>query len=290
MRKRKIVLLGASGQLGGELSGRLCRRSDVELTPLSHHDVELSDAGALAEVFSGLRPWAFINCAAYNLVDGAESDPGTAFALNTSALVPLAALCRDARCLLVHFSTDYVFAGSRKKPYPEDAPACPLNVYGLSKHAGESLLRLLHPRVCIVRTCGVYGRHRSPRGKVNFVDSILAQARSGIIPKVLDNLVCTPTSAADLAEAVERLVDLEAVGTFHATNSGSCSWHEFASEALSSAGLDCRPTAVPFARGAGRADRPKYTVLSNSKLHSTLDRPMASWQDAVARYVRYSAK
>lgn len=287
MGKRKILLLGSTGQLGSELFMRYSRRADVQLTALSHADLDLTDTHALEAAFGALSPAVVINCVAYNLVDGAESDPLSALTLNSTALVPLARLCRNAGILLVHFSTDYVFDGASTHPYVEESCSSPLNVYGLSKHSGEVLLRLLHPRVCVVRTCGVYGRRRSPRGKMNFIDAILTQARSGKTPRVFDDLRCTPTSAVDLAGVVEALVDLEAVGTFHATNSGDCSWFELASATLTAVGIRCGVIPVRFVRAPGMAERPRFTVLSNFKLQSVLNRPMASWQDALARYTRH---
>lgn len=284
--RRLVVLLGATGQLGVELSSHLSCDEHVTLIPLSHGQFEFRDPTALSRLFESTRPWAVVNCIAYNKVDAAEQERGLALEINAVRVADLASRCREAGSLLYHFSTDYVFPGDSSEPYPETAAARPLNAYGFTKLQGERAVLDGGPGGCVIRTCGVYGRHRSPGGKPNFVDAILAKGRAGERLEVVDDLVCTPTSAADLASAVMSLLREGATGLFHVTNSGECSWHEFASKAVAIAGIGCEVGRVRFAKPASGAERPPYTVLSVKRISSLLGRPMRHWSEALEDYLR----
>lgn len=285
MRDHLILIIGATGQLGSELM-QTCASRGWTVRAFGHHDIEITDAAAVERIIVAERPWAVLNCVGYNKVDGAEVDPVAAFAINSSAVSSLARACRTTGSLLVHFSTDYVFDGCLGRPYSEnDAPA-PLNVYGHSKLAGEQAIRSLYPRHSIIRVTGLYGLNRSPRGKPNFIESIIARAQAGGSISVHSDLICTPTSARQAAESVSRLMELEAIGTFHLTNSGSCSWFEFAREIVRQAALPCDVVSVSCPVGAGLARRPRYTALNNAKIHDAGVPPLPAWQDAVSEYLR----
>lgn len=287
MSDRVIVILGASGQLGSELAGILSK--DWTVKAYTHQNVEITDTSAVERLIGSERPFAVINCAAYNQVEGAESDPVAAFAINGIAPESLARACRRFDSLLVHFSSDYVFDGELGRPYTEEDVPAPLNVYGRSKLAGEEAIRLLHPRHLIFRVTGLYGRHRSPRGKPNFVESIIAKAKVASTLSVHSDLVCTPTSARQAAISVSQTLEREAIGTFHLTNSGSCSWFEFANEIVRQSSLPCEIVPVPHSSGGGLALRPQYTAMSNAKLHAAGVRPLPAWQAAVSEYLRSRA-
>lgn len=275
--------MGAGGQLGCELTHQCQSHSQWQIHALSHREIEITHAQAVRKIIEELHPWTVLNCTAYNQVDAAEDDPILAFTINSGAVALLARICHEVNSLLVHFGTDYVFDGKINHPYQETDPAAPLNIYGLSKLAGEQALRLLHPRHCIIRTCGLYGRYRSPHTKPNFVETILAKIQNNHPLQVRHDLVCTPTSASELAAVVCQLLEREAIGTFHATNSGLCSWYEFASEILKN--LKSNRTIIPITAPVERAQRPAYSVLDTSKLTATGIRPMSSWQEALATYL-----
>jgi dTDP-4-dehydrorhamnose reductase len=281
---QRILILGATGQLGSELM-RVCgARAGWNAKGLSHADLEVTDPRALHAVMESFRPQALINCTAYNQVEAAENDPLPAFATNTAAVANLAQACREMDCLLVHFSSDYVFDGKLDRPYREDDPAHPLSIYGLSKLSGEQAVRVLLPRHCILRTCGIYGHARSPGGKLNFVETILGKARRGEPLMVRDDLVCTPTSAWELADAVGQLLEGEAVGTYHATNAGSCTWLEFSQEILRLAGVTRAVDPLQVSSTPRLAGRPRNSVLATEKLAS-LGVKMSSWRVALADYI-----
>lgn len=218
----------------------------------------------------------------------AESDAAAAFAISSSAPKSLARACRKFDILLVYFSSDYVFDGRLGLPYTEENVPAPLNVYGRSKLAGEEAIRLVQPRHLIFRVTGLYGRHRSPRGKPNFVESIITKATVADSIAVQSDLVCTPTSARQAAVSVGQALEREVSGTFHLTNSGCCSWFEFAREIVRQSSLPCEIVRVPHLSGVGLALRPRYTAMSNAKIHAAGVRPFP-WQAAVSEYLRSRA-
>jgi dTDP-4-dehydrorhamnose reductase len=240
----------------------------------------------LRAALTGLRPDAVINCAAYNFVDRAEAEPDAAFAVNAWGVRRLADVCRDVRCLLVHFSTDYVFGldEGRRAPYLEDDAPGPVSVYGLSKLAGEYLVRALCPRHLIIRTCGLYGLRGQGGKGGNFVETMLRLAAQQGPVRVVADQTCTPSSSADVAAATAALLRTGGEGVYHLTNGGSCSWHEFASAIFTLAGTRVELTAIGSREYAAAARRPRYSILGTSR-----DLPpgarLRPWREALADYL-----
>src|SRR5947209_8068044 len=221
----KYVVLGAAGQLGRDL----CPRLAGEVVALTRERADLTRPETLRAVLAELRPDVVINCAAYNFVDRAETEPEAAFAVNAWGVRALAAACRDLGCVLAHFSTDYVFGldEARRTPYAEaDAPG-PVSVYGLSKVAGEYLVRAACPRHFVIRTCGLYGVWGSGGKGGNFVETMLRLAGQGKPLPVVADQTCTPSYTADVAAAAAALVQTGQYGLYHLTNAGSTTWHDF---------------------------------------------------------------
>ncbi len=278
------VILGAGGQLGQEF----CSILGGEATALKRAQADLTSHGAVRAALVKCRPDVVINCAAFNLVERAESEPEAAFAVNAWGVGNLAAVCRDLNCLLVHFSTDYVFGleESRRVPYTEADPPGPINVYGLSKLAGEYLVRFSCPRHFVIRTCGLYG-FRGTGGKgVNFVETMLRRASHGKSIQVVQDQTCTPNYTADVAAAALALVQTGRYGLYHVTNAGSCSWYEFARAIFELAGInaDLSPTTSQE-RGPGVL-RPRYSVLAGNAYQAVGLPPLRPWQEALASYLR----
>jgi dTDP-4-dehydrorhamnose reductase len=280
----KIAVLGAAGQLGRDL----CCRLPGEVTPVTRADADLACPGAVGRVLHALRPAVVVNCAAYNLVDRAESEPASAFAVNTWAVRELAIACRDLDALLVHFSTDHVFGldGSRRVPWREDDAPGPVSMYGLSKLSGEYVVRGTCPRHLVVRTCGLYGRRGSGGKGGNFVLTMLRLAEQGRPLRIVADQVCTPTATADLADIVVHLLERGATGLFHATNSGSCSWYEFARAIFAAAGVRAEVTPITSAEYGAAARRPVYSVLDSGALRSLGAPPLRPWQEALERFLQ----
>ena len=281
----RIAILGARGQLGGEL----CHRLGGDALAFDHSQVDIADAAQIDAVLTAARLEAVVNCAAYNAVDLAEAEPEAAFRVNALGPRNLADFCERQRIPLVHVSTDYVFGfdTSRTMPYRESDFPGPLSVYAVTKLAGEEFVRAGCSRHFILRTCGLYGR-RGQTGKRNFVETMLQLGRERPEIRVVADQRCTPTSTRDLADAIASLLSTKAYGTYHATNSGDCSWAEFAAEIFRLANLPTRVIPITTAEYSAKAPRPSYSVLDCRKLAGTLGTPMRSWRDALADYLAFS--
>ncbi len=279
----RIAVLGAGGQLGRDL----CPRLPGEVVALTRADLDLAKPDTVAAYFAANRPDVFVNCAAYNLVDKAESEPDAAFAVNAWGVRDLARACRDADVRLVHVSTDYVFGldATRATPLREDDSPGPVSVYGLSKLAGEYLVRAIAPRHLVVRTCGLYGAWGSGGKGGNFVETMLRVAGQGKPLRVVNDQRCTPTYTADLADAMARLIEHGAEGLYHVTNADDMTWHEFAAEMFRQTGTKADLTPITSREFGAAAARPGYSVLSNEKLVALgITRPRP-WREALAAYL-----
>jgi dTDP-4-dehydrorhamnose reductase len=284
----KYVVLGAAGQLGRDL----CPRLPGDVVPLTRAQIDLRDAEGLRSLLAAQRPDVVVNCAAYNFVDRAESEPEAAFAVNAWAVRQLALICADLDCTLVQFSTDYVFGldESRTTPLAEsDAPG-PVSVYGLSKLAGEYQARSLCARHVVLRTCGLYGVWGSGGKGGNFVETMLRLAGQGQPLRVVDDQTCTPTYTADLAAATVALLATSATGLFHLTSAGGCTWHEFARTIFELAGVAAHLTPVASAERAAPARRPRYSVLAATAATRAGCPPLRPWREALAAYLEERAK
>lgn len=278
----KTLILGASGQLGSDLT---------PLSPkailLGRSDVDVTDLAALLMVLDQHQPERIINCTAYNLVDKAEQEPEVAFRAN--ALVPreLAKWCEARSAELVHISTDYVYGldCSRKTPYREEEAPGPLCAYGLSKLAGEYFVRSHCPQHYIIRSCGLYGL-AATKSKGNFVKTMLRLGLQKPELRVVNDQHCTPTSTADLAQGIDALLRTSQYGLYHITNFGTASWYDVASVALNAAGIATPVLPISTAEFGALAARPAYSVLDCSKFSEITGLTLRPWEEAVKDYVR----
>jgi dTDP-4-dehydrorhamnose reductase len=279
----RTVVLGAPGQLGRDL----CPRLDGEIIRLGRSDIDLTDAKGLREKLNELRPEVVVNCAAYNFVDKAETEPESAFAVNAWAVRTLAQTCRDLDCTLVHFSTDYVFGldDARTTPWTETEAPGPVSVYGLSKLAGEYVVRSTCPKHFVIRTCGLYGIWGSGGKGGNFVETMLRLAGQGKPLRVVNDQHCTPSYTVDLAAATTALIATGKFGLYQITNAGDCTWYELAREAFRLASVAADVTPITTAEFGAAARRPAYSVLSNEKLRQVGITPPRHWTEALADYL-----
>ncbi len=283
-----MLLIGSTGQLGRELADCLAGPS---LTAVSHTELEVTDADATDRLLDRLRPEVILNTSAYHAVDRCEDEPERAFAVNALAVRHLARRAAEHGTLLVHFSTDYVFAGDGRRPYREDDLPLPRSAYATSKLAGECFVRALAPRHLVVRSAGLFGGSGSAGKGGNFVSAILRRARAGETLRVVADQVTAPTYTRDLAATVVALLERAlaepavASGVVHATAAGACSWHAFAAAIVADAGLDVTVTPISTAELGARAPRPAYSVLENARLAALgIARP-APWRDGLRRYL-----
>jgi dTDP-4-dehydrorhamnose reductase len=277
----RVAVIGAKGQLGSDLVSRLGNQA----VALSHAEIDVTQQESIWSVLDRVHPEAVINCAAYNLVDKAESEGELAMLTNRRGPGFLGDYCRERDLKLLHVSTDYVFDGREgHQPWSEEDEPMAIGTYAASKLAGEQLVRTHCPRHFVVRTCGLYGREAS-HAKGNFVETMLRLGRERPELRVVSDQHCTPTSTNCLSTALVELIKGERYGLYHATNSGHCSWFDFASEIMRLANLRTRIIPITTAEYGARARRPTYSVLNCSKLTRVLGWSMPSWRDALARYL-----
>lgn len=279
----KTLFLGSAGQLGRDLAPLL----PGELVPLTRADADFATPGSLAAVVKAHAPDAVVNCAAYNLVDNAEAEPDAAFAVNAWAVRELATVCRDVGAKLVHVSTDYVFGldAIRTHPFSEDDAPGPVSAYGLSKLVGEYVARTLAPKHLVVRTCGLYGLRGTGGKGGNFVETMLGAAGEGKPLRVVNDQRCTPSATKDVAATIAALMAADAVGLFHATNAGSCTWYQLAAEIFRQTGVTVDLSPCRTVDRALPAKRPSYSVLSMAKLATVGVPAPRPWQDALSAYL-----
>ena len=232
-------------------------------------------------------PDAVVNCAAYNFVDRAEAEPDAAFAVNAWAVRELATACSDVDAKLVHVSTDHVFGldTTRTHPFGEDDAPGPVSVYGLSKLASEYVARTHAARHLVVRTCGLYGALGTGGKGGNFVETMLRVAGQGKPLQVVNDQRCTPSATKDVAATIAALMAADAVGLFHATNAGSCTWFELAAEIFRRTGVTADLSPCRTADRTDPVNRPAYSVLSTAKLATVGVVAPQPWQDALAAYL-----
>ena len=281
-----VLLVGSRGQLAHDI-GLVWQdeRPGDRLIGLSHAELEVADAAAVRQAVLGCDPALVINTSAHHRVDAVEDDVDRAFQVNATGARNLAVACREADAVLLHVSTDYVFSGSGGLPYVEDDPVEPLNVYGVSKAAGEMMIRASWPKHFIVRTSGLYGVAGSSGKGGNFVETMLRLAESGQKIRVVDDQVLTPTHTGALGRQISRLFTTDAFGTYHATCQGACSWYEFAREIFRQAGLEPDVVTQSTAQSGATARRPPYSVLENRRLQELGLDVMPEWRAGLSDYL-----
>ncbi len=280
----KILLAGGSGQLAQELQPILL--SVGEVIAVDRTCVDLSQPETIRQAMADIQPDLVINSGAYTAVDKAESEPQLAHAVNGIAPGIFAEECEKLGASLIHFSTDYVFDGSSGSAYLETASTNPLGTYGKSKLAGEEAIRQAGSRHIIIRTAWVYGNG----GKGNFVKTMLRLGKEREEIRVVADQIGSPTWTADLAAATTQIIPgigLEGFGTYHYTNSGVCSWYDFAiaifeeAEKLGFPLKVQRVIPITTAEYPTPAKRPAFSVLSTTKISALLGTYPPHWRQGL---------
>ena len=256
----RVLVTGAGGQLGREVC-EACELAGDSVIGCARADLDVADRESVLQVVAAAAPDVVVHAGAYTNVDGCETDPDRAYAVNALGTRHVAEAARLVGARVCYVSTDYVFDGRAAEPYKEWDATNPLSVYGRSKLAGEAVLG---PGDTIVRTSWVCGRH----GR-NFVKTILAKAARGEELAVVDDQRGCPTFAEDLAGMIRRLAVGRLPGVFHVTNQGATTWYRFARDAVEAAGLDTalvRPISTAEMQPPRPAPRPANSVLDNAAL------------------------
>lgn len=280
----RVLITGGAGQLGSDLRDLLEGRGK-EVRGLDHAALDITSDEAVERALAESDPDVVFNCAAFHNVDQCEREEEQAAAVNVRAVKRLAERCAEGGARLVHFSTNYVFDGTARDPYKEDDLPNPRSVYAITKLAGEYAALAYEPDALVVRTAGLYGLAGSASKGGNFVQRVLAKARTGETIRMVADQRLTPTFTADLAPAVVAAVEADLGGVLHLTNGGECSWHEFTVAIMEEAGLDVEVEAVETERRPGIAERPLNGVLAHH-VAATVGLPrLRSWRAALADYM-----
>jgi dTDP-4-dehydrorhamnose reductase len=282
--QRKVIVFGGGGQLGIELC-REFERASWEVLKFDRQTLDVTDAAMVEDAVARSEAELVLNSAAYNQVDIAEKEPAAAFQANALAVRSIAMACRQSGARLVHYSTDYVFDGTKGTSYVETDPTHPLGAYAVSKLAGELYAQAYLDDALVIRTSGVFGPGGmfTPRG--NFVEVMLRMAKNNQPIRVVQDHVASPTYAPAMAVRTLAMIEKKLQGVYHLGGGEPVSWYDYARTIFELAGLSpsLQPTDEREYRTAAR--RPKYSALSNQKLDAAGVQSMPSFRDAVAAYL-----
>lgn len=272
----KIALTGAGGMLGHAIQRVF---SNAEVIGFSHKDLDVTSIDAVVSGIKNTTPDYLIHAAAFTDVDRCETEQDKAILVNGIGARNVAMACEDIKCPMIYISTDYVFDGSKETPYHEWDVTNPINTYGLSKLMGEQFVTTLTSRFYVVRTSWLYGGN----GR-NFVDRILKLFSERESIRVVDDQKGCPTYTVDLARTLMELIG-KGYGTYHITNTGSCSWYDFAAEIASCRGIKKEIIPVTTEQFNRPAKRPLFSVLDNTFLKLEGISELRSWKEAVEEYL-----
>ncbi|MHB8073333.1 dTDP-4-dehydrorhamnose reductase [Desulfosporosinus fructosivorans] len=277
----KVLVTGAKGQVGTDMV--LC----LELHPIQYQvfgygrpDLDITDVIQVAKTFEQVKPDVVIHTAAYTQVDLAETDRDRAHAVNAIGTRNLVVEAEKIDAKFVYLSTDYVFDGQKETPYSESDRTNPQSVYGKSKRAGEEFVLSLSSKHFIVRTSWVYGKYGA-----NFVKTMLKLEHEGKALNVVDDQFGSPTYTVDLAHLLQQLIDTECYGIYHVTNSGSCSWYEFAKKIFEVAGKQVQINPCTTADFSRPAPRPAYAVLEHEGIKLNGFQDLRPWQEGLEDFL-----
>lgn len=288
---KKIIITGCNGQLGRAINKVLGGKkeyslvnTDVVQTGLADSALDITDVEAVLSFVEEVKPYAIINCAGYTNVNACETDVDNAYRINAVGPRNLSIGATKTGAKIVHISTDYVFPGDGNRPYVEFDATGPKSVYGETKLAGEVFVREFAEKYFLLRTAWLYGE-----GK-NFVKTMLSLSEKYDEVTVVNDQFGSPTYALELAKAIACLLPTENYGIFHATCEGQCSWADFSREIFRLAGKKTRVKDVTTeeydAKNPSSAPRPAYSVLDNFMLRLTTDFTFATWEEAIADYMK----
>ena len=279
----KVAIFGIQGQLGRDLESAL---AGFEIIPMLYEQVDVTRADQVEAAVAAAHPQWIINSAAMTHVDRCETEASEAFGVNALGALHVARASASVGARLLFVSTDYVFDGEKGAPYVENDPPRPINVYGVTKLAGEWFVRQACSEHYIVRTSGLYGLHPCWGKGTNFVETMLRLAAERDELRVVADEVLTPTFTEDLAAQIRRMMEAAPpFGVYHATNEGQCSWYEFAAEIFRLSGASVKLSPIASSQWKAAARRPSNSVLENAALKAASLNVFPEWKDALARYL-----
>jgi len=277
----KVLITGAQGQLATEFLRFLTKDPRYEVLAPSRTELDISDLNRVGEAMTSFRPDVVLNCAAYNRVDKAEVDMGGAFKVNAEGVKNLALFCKRVGAFLVHYSTDYVFDGTKEDLYTEEDAPNPINNYGRSKLCGEGLLMEETDNFLIFRVSWVFGI-----GRQNFLYKLLEMAKKERVLKIVADEVSVPTYTEEIVRVTMAAVEDGMRGLYHLTNSGYASRYEVARHYIERAGLPNMVLPVSSDYFHSHVRRPYFSAMSHARLSKALRCEIPDWRDAIDRFIR----
>jgi dTDP-4-dehydrorhamnose reductase len=278
----KVVVTGAAGQLGQDVLLEL-ERKNHQAFGADRQQLDITKEDDVLAFISEVKPDVILHCAAYTNVDAAEENEEAAYQVNAAGTEYLAKAAKQNGAKMMYISTDYVFDGTASEPYEVDEPTKPLGAYGRTKLAGEQLLQKHLDEFFIVRTAWVFGIHGN-----NFVKTMIRLGKERGEVGVVHDQIGSPTYTVDLARFMVELMETEKYGIYHATNSGICSWYEFAVEIFKQADIKVTVNPLTSDQFPRPAARPKYSVLSKKMIKKQGLTPLRDWKEALAAYLAES--
>lgn len=275
----KVLVTGATGQLGWDVMKEL-KKCGIDCRGTGSKDLDITNRDAVMQYIRTYRPDAIIHCAAYTAVDKAEDEPEICGKVNADGTSYIAEACKMVDAKMIYISTDYVFGDDGDKPHEVDDPPHPLNAYGQTKWEGEEAVRRILKKYFIVRISWAFGEHGN-----NFVKTMLRLGKTRKEISVVADQFGAPTYTADLAPLLCDMILTEKYGTYHACNSGCCSWAEFAQEIFKATKMDVRVTPIKTEEYPVRALRPKNSRLDTSRLTCAGFACLQDWKEAVHGFV-----
>ncbi len=279
----RILVFGGWGQLGSDLAVVADERGH-ELVRPRHAEVDITDPSAVLASAEEHRPHVVLTAAAFHKMDQTEADPAQTFAVNTLGARYVAEAARAVGARVVYISTDYVFDGENPHGYTEDHPVDPVNLYGVSKAAGEFAVRNACPDFMVVRGSGLFGHAGSAGKGGNLVETMLSKAAAGEPIQVVDDQFAAPSCTRDMAARIFLWLESRVPpGTYHGANAGGTSWYQFCKRVFELAGL--KPDLTPKSAGVQEVRRPRSSILIDTRSQQLGLPPNRSWEEGLAWYL-----
>ena len=285
LNRLKILIIGKTGQLGSALlKDALAMGHDV-LAP-SKQELDILNEDSFLNVMIRYKPEVVINTAAFHIVPLCEIEPVKAFQSNCIAVKKMAEISNEFDAWFVSFSTDYVFGGEKQRPYIESDTPSPLQMYGLSKLAGEYAALSYHKSI-IIRTCGLYGTQGATSKGGNFVDNRINDSKQNVRIEISNDQTVSPTYVGDLSKAVLQLIahSSKESGIYHLVNEGYCTWYEFTKEIFDLLGIDIELVPVDRKGKTGEMRRPLFSALENEKA-KRLGVTLPNWKEGLNQHLK----
>ena len=282
----KVFLIGVDGQLGTDIEKCFTARGIEVQGLIGLKEIDICDHDGSLDKIRNSKPDLVINTAAFHNVDLCEDELEMAFKVNVGGVRNIAGICKKMDIPLMHFSTDYIFDGRKTTPYVEDDCSGPSSIYAISRLGGERVVQYMLDRYYLIRLSGLYGYAGcTGKGNINFIETMLKLAESKKEIRVVDDQVLTPTSTVDVAEKLGELIMTGKYGLYHMTNTGSCSWFEFACEIFKLMDINIDVVPVSSEEFGAKAIRPRYSVLDNTNLKDIGISDLRDWKSALEDYL-----